>query len=204
MRVGLFGGTFNPPHLGHRVIAEQAVEALDLDRLIWMPALRSPLKDVDGDVAFHHRLAMTSLAASNHAGFVVSDLESKREPPSYTVDTLRDLKEVHPEWDLHLLVGADTWNSFARWKSPEEIRRLAGVVVYPRADGGGDTGFAQSHPGSAETDVTCLDSPRIQISSTIIRRRLKEGSALSGLVDGKVLAYIQHHNLYRGLNAEET
>lgn len=201
MRVGLFGGTFNPPHLGHRVIAEQAVEALDLDRLIWMPALRSPLKDGDGDVAFHHRLAMTSLGASNHAAFVVSDLESRRPPPSFTVDTLRTLKEQYPAGDLYLLVGTDSWNAFDRWQSPSEIQRLAHLVVYPRADGGPKDLAGKT--GLADPAVTYLDSPRIQISSTLIRRRLMDGSSLSGLVDAKVRDYIEHHRLYRGPNAAE-
>ncbi|NNE70701.1 MAG: nicotinate (nicotinamide) nucleotide adenylyltransferase [Rhodothermales bacterium] len=194
MRVGVFGGTFNPPHLGHRVIAEQAVEALGLDRLIWIPALQSPLKEPYGQASAHHRLAMTSLAAANHPAFSVSDLETRRQPPSYTVDTLRALKTEHPDWTLHLLIGTDSWDSFERWRAPEEIRSLAEVVVYPR---GANTSIDSDAAG-----VTFLDAPTIAVSSTMIRARVAGGAALAGLLDTAVLDYVRAHHLYEDPNAE--
>ncbi|MBO6574795.1 MAG: nicotinate (nicotinamide) nucleotide adenylyltransferase [Rhodothermales bacterium] len=186
MRIGLFGGTFNPPHTGHRIIAEQAFDALSLDRLIWMPAARSPFKDGAADVSAAHRLTMSLLAASDHDGFTVSDEEIRREPPSYTVDTVRALANRFSESELILLIGGDSWHDFDRWREPEGIRAMARIAVYPR-------------PGS-DTDLEgadhVLDSPRIDVSSTEIRQRLAQGKTVAGLIDRGVLAYIRKHRLY--------
>lgn len=196
MRVGLFGGTFNPPHLGHRVIAEQAVEALRLDRLIWMPARLSPLKDGSGQVSAVHRLAMASLCASDHPAFVVSDIEIRRPPPSYTVDTLASIAADHPDWDLHLLMGEDSWESFDRWREPERILSLASVAVYPRASGPVRSPSRGPSASAPHGSVTLIPSPRLDISSTEIRHRLKTAQPVAGLVDKDVLDYIRAHHLY--------
>ncbi|MFT4603376.1 MAG: nicotinate-nucleotide adenylyltransferase [Rhodothermales bacterium] len=192
MRVGLFGGTFNPPHLGHRVIAEQAVEALGLSRLIWMPARQSPLKDAAAQVSAAHRLAMTSLCSADHPAFVVSDLEIGRPPPSFTVDTVALLAADHPDWDLHLLIGEDSWQSFDLWREPERILSLARVAVYPRGAAETETGAGPAGSRSA----TVIPSPRLDISSTEIRRRLRTAEPVAGLVSKDVLDYIRAHELY--------
>ena len=195
MRVGLFGGTFNPPHLAHRVIAEQAVEALGLSRLIWMPARQSPLKGGTGRVSAAHRLAMTSLCAADHPSFVVSDWEIHRPPPSFTVDTVAALAADHPDWDLHLLIGEDSWDSFDRWREPDRILDLATIAVYPR-------GGANPHPVSEPRAIagnrasTVIPAPRLDISSTEIRRRLSMDEPVAGLLNTDVLDYIRAHELY--------
>lgn len=188
MRVGLFGGTFNPPHLGHRIIAEQAAETLGLSRLIWIPARQSPLKEGTGQVSAAHRLAMTSLCAADHAAFVVSDMEIRRPPPSFTVDTLASLASDHPDWDLHLLIGEDSWDSFDRWREPERILSLASVAVYPR-------NTTAAGPLSDRT-ATLIPAPRLDISSTEIRRRLAMAEPVAGLLNTDVLDYIRAHELY--------
>ena len=188
MRLGVFGGTFNPPHIGHRIVAEQAVEALSLQRLLWIPAARSPFKDGSRDVSAAHRLAMTMLAASDHAAFRVSDLELQRPPPSYTVDTLRELHQTHPNAELILLVGEDSWNGFSGWHQPEEILRLARIAVYPRP------GNTSGRPPAAPDFL--LDAPAILLSSSEIRRKLIHGEPVAGLLAPAVVDYIRKFDLY--------
>lgn len=187
MRVGVFGGTFNPPHEGHRILAEQAVEALRLDRLIWVPAARSPFKDGSDDVSASHRLAMTALAAADSSAFRVSDLELQREPPSYTVDTLHSFSALYPGAQLILLVGGDSWEGFDGWKDHARIRTLAEVAVYPRP--------GSTLPGDARPDHL-LDAPRIDISSTELRSKLMTGRPVAGLIRPSVLGYIRKFGLY--------
>ena len=186
MRVGLFGGTFNPPHIGHRLIAEHAVEALALERLFWIPANRSPLKDDYADPGAQHRLAMTRIAAAGHALFRVSTLELDRPAPSYMIDTLRLLKGRNPDWSLVLLIGADSWETFPRWREPLDIRELAEVVVYPRPGVG---------PGATD-DVRRLDAPEVAVASTDIRERLRLDRPIAGFLQPEVAAYVQRERLY--------
>jgi nicotinate-nucleotide adenylyltransferase len=197
MRIGLFGGTFDPPHLGHRVIAEQAVETLGLSRLIWMPARQSPLKEAEGQSSAAHRLAMVSLCTADHPAFSVSDWEIRRPPPSYTVDTLASLASDHPEWDLHLLIGEDSWDSFDRWRQPDRILELASVAVYPRRLASTDSATDRVKSGSlTRQPPTEIPAPRLDISSTEIRRRLAQGEPAAGLLNKDVLDYIRAHDLY--------
>ncbi|MFT5141410.1 MAG: nicotinate-nucleotide adenylyltransferase [Rhodothermales bacterium] len=194
MRVGLFGGTFNPPHAGHRIVAEQAVEVLHLDLLIWMPARRSPFKNGNHDVDARHRLAMTRLATADHPSFVVSDLEIERPPPSYTVETVRLLAERYTEAKLFLVIGQDSWDGFSDWRRPAEIRELCTVAVYPRP-----TTEKAVPEGLQGTDVLWINAPRMDISSSDIRNRLKTGQAVAGLLGPHVRQYIAENSLYTAL-----
>jgi nicotinate-nucleotide adenylyltransferase len=194
MRVGLFGGTFNPPHAGHRIVAAQAVEVLDLDLLIWMPARRSPFKSGKQDIAARHRLAMTRLSTADHPVFEVSDLEIERPPPSYTVETVRLLAERYSGAQLFLVIGQDSWEGFSGWRGPAEIRDLCTVAVYPR-QGGAKT--AAERPDGA--DVRWINAPRMDISSSDIRDRLNTGQAVAGLLGSDVRKYIAEHGLYKAV-----
>jgi nicotinate-nucleotide adenylyltransferase len=193
-RVGLFGGSFNPPHLAHLALAEAARDQLELDRVVWMPAAVPPHKQHRHLPAAEHRLAMTRRAVEGNAAFVVSDLEIAREGVSYTVDTIRTLQGAFPETEFHLLLGGDSLAQFETWAQPEEIVRRVPLVVYPR-------------PGAPIADVsayvmarvTVLDRPLLDPSSTAIRRLLRARRSVRYLVPDAVLAYAAEHGLYDGV-----
>jgi nicotinate-nucleotide adenylyltransferase len=189
--VALFGGTFNPPHLGHLALAEAARDEADLGRVLWMPAATPPHKQDARLSSGAHRLAMTRLAVAGNDAFAVSDLELLRAGVSYTIDTLRTLGEAHPDARFVLLIGGDSLVHFASWREPEEILRRADLLVYPR-------------PGSDLTEVdqavmrraTLLDRPLLDISSTTIRTLLHAGRSARYLVPDAVLAYAAEHGVY--------
>ena len=191
MRIGLLGGTFDPPHLGHLVIAQEALHQLGLDRLLVIPAAVPPHKRdrriTDGDV----RLEMARVAFGGVDGVDVSDLELEREGPSYTVDTLRSLREAHPGAELVLLVGADQVRELDTWKEGAEVRRLATLGVFRRA------GQEPALPGGAgDGRVVELEIPRLDVSSTEIRRRVGAGEPVRFLVPDAVLAVVRREGLY--------
>ena len=191
-RVGLFGGSFNPPHVGHLVVAEGARDAAALDRVLWMPAATPPHKRDDALPAAEHRLAMTRLATEDHAAFDVSDLELRRSGVSYTVDTLRALQADHPDAEFLLLIGGDSLAQFHTWHEPEEILRRVELLVYPRP------GFALSDLDAAvRRRATVLDRPLLDLSSTAVRGLLRAGRSARYLVPDPALAYAEAHGLYR-------
>ena len=183
MRLGVFGGTFDPVHIGHLAIANAALDDLRLDRLLFVPAHRSPLKP-DGPVASAaDRVAMLEASIGGEPRFSVSRVELDREGPSFTVDTLEALRR---QGKLFLLIGSDAYADLARWKDPHRIRSLATIVVALR-------------PGApnAPTDVHVLDAPLLDISSRELRARAARGRSLRYLVMEAALRYIEEHRLYR-------
>lgn len=186
-QIGVFGGSFDPPHLAHLVIAEQARAQAGLDRVLWVPARQSPLKTDFPQAPASHRLAMVKLAIEGHEGFAVWDGELHRPGPSWTVDTLAVLKDEHADWDLHLVIGEDSLAGLSHWREPERIRHLARLVVYPRP--GVDT--------PVDGDALSLDVPLLEVSSTDIRRRIRDGESIRYLVPDAVHRYIDHNGLYR-------
>lgn len=190
-RVGLFGGSFNPPHLAHLALAEAARDQMDLDRVVWMPAAVPPHKQHRNLPAGEHRLAMTRLAVEENPAFVVSNVEIAREGVSYTIDTVRALQDAFPETDFHLLLGGDSLAQFETWVDPEEIVRRVPLVVYPRP---GSTIAGVSAYVMAR--VTILDRPLLDPSSTAIRRLMRAGRSVRYLVPDAVMAYAAEHKLY--------
>lgn len=190
MRLGLFGGSFNPPHVAHLAVAEACAEAAGLDRVMWMPAPAPPHKAAAGLVAPEHRLAMARLAVTGNARFAVSDAEFKRPGPHYTVDTLRALRTEHPEDDLALVVGGDSLASFHTWREPDAILGLARLVVYARP-GADLSGVA------ADIRTTRVDGPALDLSATELRARIAAGRSVRYLVPDAVRGYIAEHGLYR-------
>jgi nicotinate-nucleotide adenylyltransferase len=189
MRIGLFGGTFDPPHTGHFRVAEAAVRSLQLDQLVWMPANRSPHKTEQAQTAPTHRLAMASLAAAGHDRFSVSDMEMRRPPPSYMVETLEAFREDHPDATLYLIIGQDSLSGFRSWKSPDRIQELARLAVYARRGDWSDPGL--------QAGWDWIDAPIIDVSSTHIRSKIRQGLPVTGLVQESVMAYIGEHLLYQ-------
>ena len=182
-RTGVFGGSFDPVHVGHLAIANAALDELGLERVYFVPARRSPLKQ-DGPVATEEdRLAMLVAATKDEPRFQVSSIEIERNGPSYTVDTLEALRR---EGELFLILGSDAYADFARWREPERIRELATVVLAAR-------------PGApnAPSGVRMLDSPLMDISSRELRARAARGRSLRYLVPREALRYIEEHRLYR-------
>ena len=182
-RIGVFGGTFDPVHVGHLAIANAALDELGLDRVYFVPARRSPLKR-DGPIASaEDRIAMLTAATRDEPHFRVSSVELDRNGPSFTVDTLEALRG---EGDLFLILGSDAYADFERWHEPARIRELAAIVLAAR-------------PGvpNAPKTVRMLDSPLMDISSRELRARAARGRSLRYLVPEAVLRYIEEHRLYR-------
>ncbi len=186
MKLGLFGGTFDPPHVGHFLAAVDAADALELDQVVWVPAAAQPLK-AGAAADATHRLAMTRLAAAGNPRFSVEALEVERGGLSFTIDTLRTLRERHPGAALFLLLGADAAAMLPKWREPGAIRALAEIVVLTR---GGDD--------QAPLDgVRTLSTRRVDVSATEIRGRVRLGRSIRGFVPDAVEEYIAAHGLYR-------
>jgi len=192
-RIGLFGGTFDPPHLGHLALAEWARTRLRLERVVFMPAGTPPHKRGRRLTDAAHRLAMTRLAVRGNAAFEVSDLEARRTGPSFTVDTLHALRARHPGARFYLLMGADSLADFPTWREPTAIARLATLVVAARPV---STRPRPPRRSPRLRRVIVLDNPVIAISSSALRARSRAGASLRYLVPDPVAAYIGRHGLY--------
>lgn len=191
MRIGIFGGSFNPPHLAHLIVAEHLRNSIALDRVYWIPGSQPPHKDVRSLAPGSHRYEMVKLATSDHPSFHVSDLELQREGPSFTIDTIRELKRRNPDDAFFLLMGGDSLSEFHRWKDPEEILEEVPLVVYRRP--GSEVPVALV--GSER--VVVAETPLIEISGTDIRRRVARGESIRYLVPDAVIRFIDANNLYR-------
>jgi nicotinate-nucleotide adenylyltransferase len=190
VRIGVFGGTFDPPHVGHLLLASDARDALSLDRLIFVPAGTQPFKVGTPPVASPtDRLEMIRLAIEDDAAYTVDDTEIRRGGLSYTVNTLEHLAERYKGAKLFLLLGEDSLSSFEQWRSPERIRELATLAVMRR----GQT-IAESLQGDA---VTFVSARRVDVSSTEIRERLRGGKSIKGFVSQNVERFIEDRGLYR-------
>jgi len=195
MKAGLFGGSFNPPHVAHLIVAETVRDQFGLDRVLWIPAFIPPHKQEDQLVAPEHRLEMTRLATQGNPAFSVLDLEINREGVSYTVDTIRTLQEGDPGIDYTLILGGDSLRGFPSWHRPEEILSRVRLIVYDR---GGEEPLALPYTGQVEV----ARAPLLDISSTDIRARRSRGQSIRYLVPDPVLAYIEAHNLYCSPDAD--
>jgi len=200
--LGVFGGTFDPIHLAHLAVAEEAAEAMGLERVVFMPAGEPPHKPRRVISAAEHRLAMVELAIAGNERFAVSRMELDREGPSYTVDTLEALdasrRSAGASGDLALILSADAFLEFMTWREPRRIVELARLVVAPR-DGYPDAGpgFLAEHMPDLADRASFLDSPRLRLSGSEMRGRAAAGRSLRYLVPDAVAAYIGDHALYR-------
>jgi len=190
MRIGLLGGSFDPPHTGHLLVAGDALSALGLDRVVWIPAATQPLKVGQVGASPQQRFAMVSRLIEGEPGMEASAMEIERGGLSYTVDTLTAFAAQLPGSDLFWLVGADVTQSFAKWRSPERIVELATLVVLQRTD---EVPALSGLPGHPQL----LATRRIDISSTEIRRRVREGKSIRGFVPDSVAEFIAAEGLYR-------
>ena len=195
--IAILGGTFNPPHMGHLVMAQEALDQLDLDRVVLMPVAVPPHKEAREDPGAAARLELCRLAVADDERFEVSTLEIERGGASFTVDTLKELHDVEPEHDLTFIVGGDMAQSLPAWREPEAILALARLAVAER-EGVRREDIARRldalHDGSR---VVFFDMPRIDISSSSIRRRVAEGRPVRYLVPDAVAEAIAQQGLYR-------
>lgn len=198
MRIGILGGTFNPPHLAHLVCAQEAYLQLSLDRVLLIPARVPPHKPVDEEPGIGHRIEMCRLAIDGDERFEVSDVEARRPGPSYTVDTLEELHADHPESELFLIVGGDVALGLSGWREPERVLTLATLAVAERA--GSTRAAVEGALGlvAGGERARFFDMPTIEISSTMLRERARRGEPTLYLVPEAVRNYIDHHRLYGG------
>jgi nicotinate-nucleotide adenylyltransferase len=187
VRLGIFGGTFDPPHVGHLLVVVDALEALALDVVVLVPAAVQPLKAGRAAAPSEHRLAMVRLLVDGDPRFAVDPIEIEREGLSYTVDTLAAFAERYPESERFFLVGTDVLASFEQWRDPGTVLRLATLTVMQRK---GETGRV---PESALR----VETRRVDVSSTEIRERVRTGRTIRGFVPEAVAAYIAEQRLYR-------
>ena len=202
-RIGLFGGTFDPIHWGHLLLADAAREALELDRVVFIPAAQPPHKSRADVSEARHRLEMVRLAVADDPAFEVSDVELRRDGPSYSADTVAHYAEQLAEGDrLFFLVGADTVAELPTWRDPKRLARMATLVAVVR-------------PGSQLTDLSCLantfdedtieslrrhivEMPLVDLASRDIRRRASRGQSIRYMVPPAVQAYLETHDVYGG------
>ena len=196
-RIGIYGGTYNPPHIGHLRAAEYAIEALALDRLLLIPTGVSPHKEMAAVASTADRLAMLELSAKGIEKAEVSDIEIRRGGRSYTVDTLRAIRAEHPDSQLYLLMGTDMFTSFLTWREPETIMKLATLAVFCRGEKGERARIKvqKSALEALGARVELVENPVTAISSTDLRRMLVFGCADPFLMPG-VDDYIRANGLY--------
>ena len=194
MKIGLYGGTFDPPHYAHLRLAEWVRNHLQLAYIYFIPASIHAFKNESEVTAVQTRLHLVEAAIQNYDRFRISRIEIDRRDVSYTVDTLRKFKEYEnlPESELYYIIGIDNLADFHRWKEPEEILKLAEIVAI-RREGFNDNQIIDKY----KEDVSFLCSPVINISSTEIRDKVSEGEDISTYVPPSVLKVIDEYNLYR-------
>ncbi|MCS6850355.1 MAG: nicotinate-nucleotide adenylyltransferase [Gemmataceae bacterium] len=200
-RIGIFGGTFDPVHLGHLVMAEQCREQAQLDEVWFIPAARPPHKRNQPITSFRQRVEMLALALASNAAFRVEEVEKDRPGPSYTVDTLAEIRQRFPDAELHLVIGADSVADLPLWYQPIRLIQQAILLVFPRY---GSPRFdaeslraALRAPPEVSLRYQEIDAPIIGISGREIRRRVFQGRSIRYWVPAAVEAYIHQHRLYK-------
>jgi nicotinate-nucleotide adenylyltransferase len=189
LRLAIYGGTFDPIHNGHLLLARDALEQLKFDAVLFVPCGQSPFKSLFPNATANQRVAMLKLALKGESRFWLTRCEVDRPPPSYSYDTAVEIKEAFPRAELFWLIGGDQLASLHKWHRPDDLRRLVTFVLLRRG-----TDRLRRLPASV------LDLPhprRVDISATEIRRRVKACLPIDHLVPGPVAAYIKRHSLYR-------
>ena len=192
MRIGIYGGTFDPVHLGHLILAETVREQAELDEVWFVPAFINPHKQGRVTAAVKMRLEMLRFAIAGNASFKLNEIEAKRKSPSYTVETLTEVRSSHPDNELFLIMGADSLTDFPTWREPETILKMAQLIVVNRGRSDVDV------PKSVDCQrITICEMPAIDISSTEIRSRIATGKSIRYQTPRAVELYIETNSLYR-------
>lgn len=211
MKLGILGGTFNPVHLAHLRIAEEASEAVGLDQVLFIPAADPPHKPLADDVAFELRYRMVQLAIADHLAFAASDIEARRGGKSYTVETLTQLRQEHPEDELYFIIGSDSYLELGLWHRYQEIFSFSSLIVLERPERPIQTPLLQlpqavqmqfSQEGAAVlrhesgTGIYFVTGTRLDISSSRLRQLVAEGRSIRYLVPQQVELFITQKGLY--------
>jgi len=196
-RLGILGGTFDPPHIAHLVMADQARSQLNLSRVLVVLAGQPPHKLGRPVTPIEHRLAMTQLAIADDPSLALSRVEVDRPGPHYTVDTLAELRAARPEDDLYLLIGSDSLRDLMAWRDPARIVAQARLAVMRRPDAEPDMRALEVALPGISARVEWVDAPWLDISSSDIQRRVRAGLSIRHLVPTTVERYIVEHGLYR-------
>jgi nicotinate-nucleotide adenylyltransferase len=189
-RIGIFGGSFNPIHNGHAIIASYIMQHGGLDQLWLMVSPQNPLKQPHEMAGELHRLRMTEMVSHRIDGVETSAFEFTMPRPSYTIDTLHALQDRFPDDEFWLVIGADNWAVWDRWRSHDEIIQQFHVLIYPRL------GYEVSIPDTLTDRVRVVNAPIIELSSTTVRELLSHGQSIAFYVPADVEQYIVKHQLY--------
>jgi len=192
-KIGILGGTFNPPHIGHLIVANEVKQALGLDEVRLMPTAVPPHKTAPGDATAKQRLQMVELAVMAIDGLNVSDFEVKRGGVSYTFDTMHQLTEIEPESEFHFIIGGDMIDLLPKWHRIEELVTLVNFVGVGRPGTNATTEFP----------IIMVDIPQIELSSTLIRQRITKNGTVQLLVPPAVEAFIRKEGLYGSCTAKK-
>lgn len=187
-RVGIFGGLFDPPHIGHLIVAQAVLEEFSLDSIVFVPAGNPPHKSKYS--SFKTRYAMTVLAIKDNKKFALSDIENRIPGKTYTIDVIRELKKT-TRGRLYLIIGSDQWSEIQTWRAPHSLLQECKIVVVPR------TGYRIRKNGHSRHKILTSNAPRIDISSTLIRKHVQNKKSIQYLVTPHVHTYIKQHRLYR-------
>ncbi|WP_176790144.1 MULTISPECIES: nicotinate-nucleotide adenylyltransferase [Ruminococcus] len=199
MKTGVFGGTFNPVHKGHIMLAEYCMDSVGLDRIIMIPTAVPPHKISNNLASENDRLNMCKLACRGKENFFVSDIEIKRQGKSYTYETLTQLKEIYPDDHLYTIMGADMFLTLNRWKNPEIIFEKSSIITIPRDEENKLEleNFYNKVLKAMGASSVILPNPVMSVSSTFIRENLDNFNLISDMLDKGVYDYIIKNNLYR-------
>ncbi len=193
--IGIFGGTFNPPHMGHYSLAAEAKKEFHLDKVFFVPAYIPPHKEPRNVIDAEHRLEMAKLLINGNPDFILSDFEINRKNVSYTIDTIRHFKTEFPETKIHFLIGSDAFYHIDTWKDSQEVLKLTDFIIFPRA--GNTKEMIAKKFGNFTNVVFWAHTGLIHIASTDIRFRIRSGEDCVEELGPKVSAYVKEHKLYK-------
>jgi nicotinate-nucleotide adenylyltransferase len=197
VKLGIFGGTFDPPHLGHLILAENARDQLQLDRVLWVVAGQSPLKQDRSLTPAPIRVALVQATIAGNPAFALSRVDLDRPAPHFTIDTLKLLGADFPSAELYFLMGEDSLRDLPRWKDPVEIIRLARLVVSQRPGAEMDLSEIESAVPGVSTRVCWLNAPQLEIASSDIQQRVREGRTVRYMLPQAVEEIVRQEGLYK-------
>jgi nicotinate-nucleotide adenylyltransferase len=198
MKIGIFGGTFDPPHIGHLILAEEAAERLELNHILWVLTPFPPHKKMENISPLHDRMSMVLLAIAGNQKFSLSRVDIDRQPPHYAADTVAILREKSPEDEFYYLLGADSLNDLPSWHEPDQFVSIChGIVIMRRHAEPIDTTQLEAQIPGLSMKLHFLDTPIIEISGSNIRRRVQGRKQFRYFVPEKIFHYILNHKLYQ-------
>lgn len=197
MNLGLFGGTFDPPHLGHLILAEESFSQLGLEKVLWLVAGQSPLK-LDRQLSpVEDRVAMVQAAIADNPHFELSRVDVDRTPPHYTIDTLRILKEQFPRDEFYFIMGEDSLRDLPKWREPQEIIKQARLAVLRRPKTQFDLSAVEAQVPNVSARVVWVDAPQLEIASSDIQLRIREGRSARYMLPDEVMKIVEAKGLYK-------